>query len=302
MNWDDLRIFDAAARTLSLSAAARRVGLSQPQLSRRLRRLEENMGARLFERLPQGLKPTRAGQHLIPLVAGMRDAADAVERARPGISADMMHVVRVSVDDVREHILAGALPDLRERLEGIEIEILASHDHVNHVARETDIQIRSCLPETDSLIARKLGHLAYAVYGSRGYVAGAPAAMTDDRFHACEWVGLVPDQLWYPEQHNWLARQGVSRCGLRVNTMTAALSAVLAGSGLAVLPCFMADADPRLVRVMAPEPDLLSTEHLIVHRDLLREPAVRRTIDALADAYRKNRDVLLGEIVAEAAE
>lgn len=260
------------------------------------------MGARLFERLPQGLKPTRAGQHLMPLVSEMRNAADAVERARPGISADTMHVVRIAVDDVREHILAAALPELRRELEGIEIEIIASHDHVNHVARETDIQIRSCLPDTDNLIARKLGYLAYAVYGARGYVASAPEALTDDRYVACDWVGLVPDQLWYPEQHNWLARRGVSRCGLRVNTMTAALSAVLAGSGLAVLPCFMADADPRVVRVMAPEPILVSTENLIVHRDLLREPAVRRTIDALVAIYRRNRASLMGDLIADAAE
>ncbi|MDN3719261.1 LysR family transcriptional regulator [Roseibium salinum] len=66
MNWDDLKLIDAAARHRSLSGAAKALNLSQPQLSRRLKGFEERIGARLFDRTPTGLKPTEAGARLIP--------------------------------------------------------------------------------------------------------------------------------------------------------------------------------------------------------------------------------------------
>ncbi len=294
MNWDDLRLFDAAANARSLSGAAKRIGLSQPQLTRRLRRLEAELGARLFERTPTGLKPTLAGQRLMPLAGEMRRAADAVERARPAIARAALQVVRISVDEVRERLLTAHLADLLAALDGIEIEIMSSHDPESHVGRETELQIRACLPETDSLVARGLGRIAYGVYGSRRYVADNPAAARADRYTACRWIGLAPDRLWYPEQRQWLTDQGVSGDRLRVNTMTAALDAAAGGAGLAILPCFMADADPRLVAVSPPIDALVSSEHLVVHRDLLREPAIRRAIDAVAGLYRRARPALIG--------
>ncbi|MEO1197689.1 MAG: LysR family transcriptional regulator [Pseudomonadota bacterium] len=294
MNWDDLKIFDAAAGARSLSGAAKRVGLSQPQLTRRLRQLETEIGARLFERTPQGLKPTQAGLRLMPLAAEMRQAADAVEQALPELKAARLRVVRISVDEVRERLLTDRLSLLLEALDGIEIELISSQEQQNHITRETEIQLRSCLPETDSLIARKLGHIAYAVYGGLCYVAKTPASQSESRFTHCRWIGFAPDRLWYPEHRQWLATQGVQHEALRVNTMTAAQDATAGGAGLAVLPCFLADTDDRLVRVSEPIAELRSVEHVIIHRDLLREPAIRCAIDALIALYRDAARVLDG--------
>ncbi|HAT85609.1 MAG TPA: LysR family transcriptional regulator, partial [Rhizobiales bacterium] len=77
MKWDDLQLFHAAATAGSMNGAARRLEISQPQLSRRLRQMEERIGARLFERTPQGLRLTGAGETLMPLAEQMRSTADA---------------------------------------------------------------------------------------------------------------------------------------------------------------------------------------------------------------------------------
>ena len=98
MDWDDLRIFDAAARAGSLGVAARRLGMSQPQVSRRLRGLEASLGARLFDRTPQGLRHTEAGKRLAALCAPMAEAADAIASAKPQIAENGVTIVRLALD------------------------------------------------------------------------------------------------------------------------------------------------------------------------------------------------------------
>ncbi len=294
MNWDDLRIFDAAFECNSLSLAARTLGMSQPQLSRRLRSFEETLGVRLFDRTPQGLRATAAAQRLAPLAEAMRSAAEAVERARPELQADMLATVRISVDEVRGRFLTDHLLELRRLLDGIELEIVTTQTHADHEARETEIQLRACLPESETLIVKRLGKVAYAVFGGRGYVEGNPAALTEARFQDCTWIGFSPERLWYTEQHRWLESRLARRPELRFNSMTAIEDALAADFGLALLPLFMGDQDPRLLRVSNPIEALVADDNLIVHRDLLREPAVRRTIDALTLLYKRARQRLSG--------
>lgn len=294
MNWDDLKFVDAAARMRSLSGAARALNLSQPQLSRRLRQFEDKIGARLFERTPSGLKPTEAGLRLIPLAADMRARADAAERTLPDLAGSALRVVRIAVDEVRARIIADNLAFLMEQLEGIEVELISSHHHADHENRGTELQIRNCLPESDTLVARKLGLMTYAVYGAETYISRHPQAATDLRYDTCRWIGFAPDNLWYPAQARWLDGRLSRRPDLRTNTMTTALDMAAGGIGLALLPVFMGDQTPGLRRLTPPLAELTNTEHIVVHRDLKREPAVRRTIDAVVALYRLSANLLSG--------
>jgi len=291
MNWEDIQLFEAAATAGSLTGAAKKLKISQPQISRRLRQLEASIGARLFDRTPQGLLPTRAGEKLIPLARDMRSAADAVARAKPDLANLAMGVVRINVDEVRARFLTLHMRELLAQLDGIEIEICENHVHLNHALRETDIQLRSCLPDSETLIARRLGVMSYALYGSTDYVREHQEALTLARFSNCDWIGLAPDRLWYPEQKKWLDMHVKRAPKIRFNTMTSIHDACRAGAGLAILPCFIADVSDNLVCVSGGQEIFHSVENLIVHRDVLREPAVRRTVDVIAALYRRLRNV-----------
>ncbi|WP_119458262.1 LysR family transcriptional regulator [Rhodospirillaceae bacterium SYSU D60014] len=295
MNWEDLRLLDAAARTGSQSAAARLLGMSQPKLSRRLRALEETVGARLFDRLPQGLVPTPAGERLIPLVAEMSVAAEAVSRAKPALTQQLGGTVRISVDEVLARFLTDYLDELLDAAPGVEIELLADHVFANLSRREADLLIRQCLPEGGSVISKRLGDIGYAVYGARAYVDRRPAAWTDDRYYDCDWVGFAEERLWFGPQKRWLDERLARPPRVRTNQATVALDAVRAGSGLAVLPCFMADDLPELVRLTDPITALTGREYLLIHRDVLREPAVRTVTDALTAVFARQRRRLAGE-------
>lgn len=290
MNWDDLRIFDTAARMRGISAAARTLGLSQPQMSRRLRRFEDKMGVRLFDRSPNGLMLTPAGEKLLPMANQMRKMAENVERVQPELASKAQKVVRISLDELREHFVAANMGWLISQLGDVEIELYSAQTHLNHASRETEIQLRSCLPESETLIARKVAEITYNVYVSTAYAAKADLAPLIDK----NWIGFSPDRLWYPDIKRWMDENLSTPPKIRCNTISAQLKATVSGAGYALLPAFMADPEPALHRVAGLEAIYTSTEHLIVHRDLLREPAVRKTVDALVQLFKTHQAAFAG--------
>ncbi len=290
MKWEDLKIFDTAATSGSLSAGAKALGMSQPQISRRLRALEDEIGARLFDRTPQGLRPTPAGIKLMPLAEEMRKAAEVVERVKPDLATTSVTVVRISVDEIRETFLTEHLDKLIPSLESIELEIFSGHEHLNHESRMTDIQIRSCLPDSETLIAKRLGQTGYGLYAT----AKLANQYKGKLLPTAPWIGISPDHLWYPLQKQWLEEVFDHSSTLRFNTMTAIFNAAKKGLGVALLPRFMA-ANADLIEIETKHPTLSTVEYLIVHRDLLREKAVRKTIDAIARLYKSERLRLSGK-------
>lgn len=287
MNWEDLKLFDAAASSGSLSAGARAMGISQPQMSRRLRDLEDALGARLFDRTPMGLRPTKAGAKLMPLVEEMRQSAELISRVRPILAEPDVPVVRISADEIRSRFLASHLQELQEALPRAAFEIFSSHRHPDHQTRMTDIQIRSCLPDSDTLIAKRIGETSYGLYASGSFLDAHGGSAEAEDVRSLAWIGISPEDVWYPLQKRWLETFFTQPCTLSFNMMTDIAVAAGKGYGLALLPHFMADEDPSLTEVAHGHEPLKTLEYLIVHRDLLRDGTVRQAIDAIAGLYRR---------------
>lgn len=294
MNWDDLRVFLAVARDGSLSAAARHLKVSQPTVGRRLGALEDSLSARLFDRLPDGFFLTAAGSELLPMAEAMERTADAVDRKQAGFADHLRGTVRLSIYEVMAQFLAEHMAALRERLPDIEIEMVVAHIGANLSKREADLLIRECLPETPSLIARKLGRFAYAVYGANDLVARHPMAHGKQRYLSCPWISFDEDHTYFAGA-KWLAKKRQGKpMEIRVNNGMVLHDLVRKGAGLGILPCFASDRDPTLTRLTPPLGDVHSNHHLIVHRDLRRLPAVRAVMDALTDLFQDEAAGLAG--------
>ena len=287
LNWDDLRVFLAVVREGTLSGAARQLKVTQPTAGRRLRALEDSLSARLFERLPQGFVPTSAGAALLPLAEDMERSAEAVERQKASMTDQVRGTVRVSIGEVMAQFLTPRLPELRAHLPEIEIEISVSHTIANLSRREADLVIRECLPESPGLIARRLGEVGFAVYGTRSYVANYPAARGEARYRSCVWAGFDEEHNYFAGQKWLLERLGDRPLSVRVNDAMVLHEAVRSGVGLGVLACFAADPDPDLIRLTPTLRGVSSVQHLIVHRDLRRVPGVRAVIDTLAEVFER---------------
>src|SRR5262249_39179304 len=154
-NWDDLRVFLTLAREGTLTTAARALGVSHPTVSRRVQALERQIGARLFERLPDRFVPTSAGEELLAAPGGMERAALSIHRRSAGLSDTVRGVVRLSAGEAMAALLARHLPGLRAGLRQIEFEVIASHTLANLSRREADLLIRQQVPELGGIGARQ---------------------------------------------------------------------------------------------------------------------------------------------------
>ena len=298
-NWDDLRLFAAITAEGSLSAAARRLKLSQPTMGRRLQALEEQMGAKLLERMGGGpgghYVLTPKGAELLPLVERMVEAGEAIERARPDFAEDASGTVRVASGPLTIRFVARRLPELLDALPGIEIELYSSYSLINLSRREADIALRNRRPEEGRLAMRALPQPSYAVFGAKAYVARHPVAATAARYEECRWIGF-DDTRGHSESMLWLTTKIRRAPHVRCSNASAILDVLIAGAGLAVLPCFLGAEEPALVQLSGPIDDLEREGlWLVLHEDMRDRPRVRLAADRIAALFHRYRHQLQPE-------
>ena len=294
-NWDDLRVFLTLAREGTLSTAAKALGVSHPTVARRVQALEQQIGARLFERLPDRFVPTSAGEELLADTEAMEKAALSIHRRSAGLSDTVSGVVRLSAGEAMAVLVARHLPWLRARMQQIEFEVIASHTLANLSRREADLLIRDQVPELAGIVTRKLCHVAYAIYAARSLeLKSTEMSALVDR----PWIGFDDDHSYMPGQRWVLDLLGGARPGVRVNNWLVLQRAVRVGAGLAVLPCYLGDADPALSRVGSVLREVAADQWLLVHRDLRALPRVRAVIDALVRLFQAERAAIEGRLPA----
>lgn len=291
MNWDDVRVFLAIARTGSMRAAGRSLGLSQPTIARRLAAFEASFGgASLFDRLPEGLRLNAIGHKLVPAAESLEDAALTLERRRAAAASELKGTVRVSAGECAAGFLARCLAGATARPlpSGITLELTQSRPPADLARREADLALRHRPPESGDYYVTKLGTFAAAVYRRRSGSAGA-------------WVAYTVEQAKEPahEPARWVQRQideTDGRVALRAASLLLHVEAIRGGAGRGVLPCYIGDSQPLLERLTGPIPELAAAYWMVVHRDLRRAPCVRAAIDWVRQAFAEQRDAIAGAI------
>jgi DNA-binding transcriptional LysR family regulator len=260
-------------------------------VARRIKALEDSIGARLFDRLPDRFALTAAGEDLLADAQRMEQAAESIDRRSAGLTDTVRGTVRLSAGEAMTAFVARHLPRLREHLQNIELELVASHTLANLSRREADLLIREQVPDLASLVTRRLGRVAYAVYGAGALAAVAP---TPDALRRQPWIGFDDDHNYMPGQSWLLDLLDGARPATRLNNWLVLHEAARTGAGLAVLPCYLGDGDPVLQR-LGPILDTVGADQfLLVHRDLRALPRVRAVMDALIQLFQDERAAIEG--------
>jgi DNA-binding transcriptional LysR family regulator len=283
MNWDDLHVFLTLARAGKLTAVAKQLDVSHPTVARRVKALEDSIGARLFDRLPDRYVLTEAGEGLLADAETMERAADSIHRRSAGMTDPAHGTVRISAHEAMTGFLAVHLVRLRHNLQCVEFELSANHMLANLSRREADLLIREQVPDLASLVTRKLGRAAFAIYGH--------ADMT--------WVGFDDDHTYMPGQGWMLELLEGAKPAMRVNNWLVLHDAVRGGAGLAVLPCYLGDTDPALRRIGPVLKEVWADQWLLVHRDLRELARVRRVMDALVALFQEQKRLIEGKMGGE---
>lgn len=291
LDWGHLEFFLELVRTGSHARAARRLGVDRNTVARRVAALEGALGLALFERGPQGWFCTTTGQELAELASRVEQDVLALARHADARDRALEGTVRLTTaSHLATHLFLPAVGTLRERHPGLVLEIAADQRAFDLTRREADLAVRMGRPRDVGLVTRKLSDVAYGLYGGRVAVGGKPRAVD---FGGDPFVGLDDGHATIP-QERWLERVAPARrIVFRCNSTTALLQAARLGLGVAVLPRFVADRDPALVRLDGPEP----APHelwLLVHGDLRRSPRVRAVIEWLDGLVERARPALSG--------
>ena len=280
--WDDLRTILAIARAGSLSGAARRLAVSHATVFRRLEVIEKRLSVRLFERGRGGYTPTPAGEEVAAAAGRIESEVVGVERRVVGRDLRPAGTVRVTTTDT---LLIGLLSPVfaafREAYPDIALEVSVSNALVNLSRREADVAIRPTREPPEHLIGRRLRTIEQAVYGPVGaFRLGDPVPAADET----AWVG--PDEaMVYRQLDAWMACHGADdHCRYRADTLFGMYAAVREGAGAAVLPRYLCDGDPRLVRLGGTIPEMASELWLLSHPDLRGVGRIRALTGYVADA------------------
>ncbi|MCF3946420.1 MULTISPECIES: LysR family transcriptional regulator [Acidiphilium] len=294
LDWDDLRTFLAIARAGTLSAAARTLGVRQSTMGRRLAALEAQAGARLLVRTPRGFTLTEAGEAARAEVERMEQAAFAAERAISGRDIRLEGVVRVTtVEGFAEALLMPVFAELSLRFPGIVIELIGDDRTLSLAAREADLAIRLARPRGQSILARKIGTVAFGLYASADYLArhGTPD-FAADQGDGHRLILMRDETGSYPELDHMAALAPLARAALRADSRLAHRAAAEAGLGIACLAHHLAiGAD--LVRLAAPDPPGREI-WLAQHEDTRTTPRIRVVAEAIATGLRDGAARLAG--------
>jgi DNA-binding transcriptional LysR family regulator len=293
-DWSDARVFLAIERCGSLSAAGRQLRVEQSTVGRRLASLEAQLGARLFDRTPEGYLLTGSGERLLAHAEAMEAEALAAEREVGGDEERLAGVVRLTAPQLfGAAFVVPLLAGFRRAQPDVVVELVADNTTLSLSRREADLALRLHRPTQPLLVTRRLADVATTLYGSETYLAarGRPRRDLAD-LGAHDLVDY--DDSYQPDlEVRWLRKYArAARVVFRANSAQAMLSAVEAGMGLALLPCYAADRVPGLVRVGPAKEVVVRGLWLVLHRDLRHAARIRALADWLVAAIAENAGLL----------
>ncbi|AYC31563.1 LysR family transcriptional regulator [Pseudomonas cavernae] len=295
MDWDNLRYFLELSRAGKLTAAARRLGVDHTTVARRVQALEKSLDAQLFLRGTAGYSLTEAGRDLLPQAEAMESAFSAIEQAKAEHSDTLSGQVRIGVTEgYGSLVLAPQLAELTQRYPHLGIDLLAVPRMVHLSRHEADIVITLERPERGPFIITKLSDYVLRLYASAGYLAQhAPIQSREDlREHA--FVSYIEDLL-YSKELFYLDEIGRPRhVALRSTSIIAQQQACAAGAGIAILPSFAADTDPRLQPVLGEQVEFTRTFWMLMPIELKDIARMKTTWNFLREMAAANQGRLLG--------
>ncbi|HJL39811.1 MAG TPA: LysR family transcriptional regulator [Myxococcales bacterium LLY-WYZ-16_1] len=282
LRWDDLRVFLAAYRERSLTRAAEALGLNQSTTSRRMSGLEDALGARLFDRTPEGLVPTELAHRILGAAERAEVASHEVARLGSAATDGVAGEVRVAMAvGMSAYVVAPLLRRLREAHPRLRVSFVVSTTLADLTRREADLAVRYVRPTRGDLVAKRVFEGEYALYGSPEFAARlgpGPHAVGD-----LDFIGWDPEQTFFGEGR-WEQEAGL-RFVARADELVTRLELARHGVGAIELATAFGDRFDGLVRLDGlPAPPLRAEVYLVTHRTLRAVPRVRVVWELLESA------------------
>lgn len=278
--WADVQMFLAIAETGSLSAAAKRLVVTQPTVSRRLAELEDTIGEPLFERSVEGTSLTSFGERMIAPARRMAEEAGELERLASGANSKPRGIVRITAaPGVAFDVLAPFAAHVAKKLPEVRLEVSSTIGYVDLARREADLALRFDRPPQRDLVA--LATLVHPVcaLATRAYAAKLPRRYT---LADVGWVGWPPALAHLPPNPQLAARIPGFTPVFTSDDFLVQLRAAESGVGAIILSPGRGRRVPtQLVELDLDFGKLTSTTYLVCPKSALSIPRVRAVAELL---------------------
>ncbi|EAQ01474.1 Transcriptional regulator, LysR family protein [Pseudooceanicola batsensis HTCC2597] len=296
MHWDDLRIFLAVARDESLSAAGRRLRIDPATVGRRVGRLEQETGAALFVKSPQGYALTDAGQRLLDHAQQAEQAVLAAQEGIAGQAGGLSGQIRIGAPDgVANFLLPQVCARILDANPELEIQIVALPRLFNLSRREADMAVTVSAPTAGRLLVQKITDYRLHLAASHDYMARHDpiAALRDLKAH--RMVGYIPDMI-FDRELDYLGELDAGPVPLASNSVLVQLHWLRQGAGVGIVHDFALPSAPELRRILTDQVALTRSFHLVRHADDARLERMNRLATLLAEGLRQETARLEAEL------
>jgi DNA-binding transcriptional LysR family regulator len=284
VDWDDLRVFLAVSDRGSVSGAAQVLKVNHSTVLRRLTRLENRLGTRLFDRLPDGYDLTAQGEELRDRLRGVSEQIEAAQRNLSGRDLGLSGALRITTTDtLMQGLLMPCVAEFRALHPAIRIEVVVANTFLNLTQREADIAVRPSNVVPENLLGRRVGCLRSAIYGSADYLKRNGKKK---EWSAHDWVA-PGDSLVHLAHAKWMRQNVPEECvAVHLDSLVGMVAAVRSGMGLGMLLCLLADEEKELVRLADPFDELDTDVWILIHPALKGVRRVRALSDFLYEKLR----------------
>ena len=282
LHWDDLRMFQALARAGTVRRAAQMLDVHASTVTRRLEQFERQLDAKLFHRSPRGLTITDAGRDALARVETISEQVTDLRRSVAGSDQRLGGRIVFSLPGVIAPIALPGIATLCRAHPDIQIEFPTPSTRPDIGGGEADCALMITDDPPQHLIGRRVGEVAFAVYGTHAIVQARDIRPTG-------WVELTALRTDF-------LREGLADMPLRVRCpdVSTQHATLRQGMGLGPLPCALGDPDPGLGRVEPPHPAIAREIWLLAHPDLRSAARVRELMRVVGEAFEEAEDLLLG--------
>lgn len=282
VNWNDYRYLFAIEAGCSLAGAARRLGVSQPTVARRIDALAQDLNIPLLERHADGVRLSKAGRLLCEQARQLQRQAELLElNARDKILETNDHVHITAPEGLACNILIPIFAQLQLEHPTITVDISTGNQIVDMRRGEADVALRFGDPVDENLIGRKLGVVTFGLFAHESYLSrmGTPNSLADLSDHAI--IGSLGDLAQLP-QAVWLRQVSVgARVTSSSNSGANQIAALYAGLGLLTMATYMAIGQSGLVRLAPKDYNAQADIWLLLTDASRNRPAVRTVVDRL---------------------
>ena len=281
MNWDDVKIFLAIARTGTLTIAAEKLDLGIATVSRRLERLEKDMEMNLFTRHQTGYQLTLEGEALLNDAEALENAAlSLTEIGQNHVKAEGLVRLAVS-ENFANGLVIPSLQSLLSDHPDLRIEINSGVQLTNLHRRDADLAIRTIKPDVGNLTIKRLGTLRFGLYAASTYIDYINKNHLNP--HQYRYVGWA-DTHQHLSLANWMKDYIKNQNFIiETNSLSTQIDAVKSGLGIGLLPDFIAN-QLELV-LMNNTTQVEQPIWLVVHSNLVTAKRIRTLMDHIIQLF-----------------